>query len=207
MIEKIIKHYESEEDHPKRKKQCDLSAFAAMVFSHAVEYRSEVERKIHFERDNPGLKYKPHRAPLSQRDILFNQMKPHVDAILTINDGAGAGYCIVDLPDEHGKRPMRNMDRIIEAQVQFWGVKGKNLKEGDYIWPIEDMNEREYYVGQDDPIKVEEVTKKWVIFDLGRDGTTRGELGETFIKAPPDYNEDDYDDEFWLDKADEMGIK
>lgn len=183
----------------KRRPEWELESFARSVFRHALQDRYD---KMHGGLDH-GSK--------SPRDLLFDQMKPHVLAIIKLNDEAGdEGYLLTDLPDEAGKRPMRESDRIMAAQEKAWGVAGQYLKEGDKVWPTSELDGRKYYVWQEDPLEVDEVTKKGVIFDLGRDGTARGGLGETFVKLPDDWKHDDPrlgDSDFWLDKADELGIK
>lgn len=186
-----------------RKNETQLANFARMVFNHAIQDRKNAENQRRFEQSNPGQTFSPYK------EAIFAKHTLRFDAILALNEESPVGYIIPDLPSIDGKRPMSEMERVSATQERLWGTKGKDLKEGDCVWPHRDLNGREYHVGHDDPIKVDEVTKKGVIFDLGRDGTERGGLDETFIKPPVgwDETEDQFNEEFWLKKAEELGIK
>jgi hypothetical protein len=176
-------------------------------------------------------------------ESIKDEAKPLVEQLLALNEKMGT-YEIVGL--KSGKKKLSKHERIDQAQEKLWGCTAASLKEGDYFWLNESGHDIEMYVGEQDPVKVDEITKKGVYFELphcGGEHSERIDFNTKILKAPDeyraaqeayvgafsDYNRDFNNDsagakynelrkkaddlekeitseEYWLKKADELGI-
>lgn len=105
----------------KRKHECTLETFSRIIFS---VYKDNIVYK----------------------NASVNSFTPLIKEILKINDELEDGYIITDLPDKNGKYPKTKFDKILQAQKKLLGVEGFDLKEGDIVYPITEINDRQYYV-------------------------------------------------------------
>jgi hypothetical protein len=182
-----------------------------------------------------------HNIPAHWADV-YDEAKPLVEKLLALNEKIG--YAIIGLKNKKtGKKQLSKHDRIEQAQQKLWGRTGKDLKEGDYFWTNDGALDYEMYIGQNDPVKVDEVTKKGIYFEQSHCGghhTERIGPETEILKAPEEYQKamaaaeeicyklhrgeggiDEYNklrhlvediekeitsDEYWLKKADELGI-
>jgi hypothetical protein len=174
------------------KVEVSVRDFGSMVFGEMTETRYDIGH---------WAKIKP-------------QAKPHVDALLALADEMG--YFIIGLPGADGKPLKTKQERMDAAQEAVWGTTLDKLNVGDQFWPTTELFEcSEAYPTESDPYVVDNIdAKKGVMYvQIGRDRIEKIEIDdkEVVIKAPDDFDEELHQWEpgrkFWLQKADELGIK
>lgn len=147
----------------------------------------------------PGYALSPHWASIMQ------DAKPHIDALLALNEKmAGGGYDIHGIIKD-GKVVRKRYDRIYDAQLAVLQVQPDQLKKGDYVWLLDE--EFEHYPWQNDPVEVKQVGEMLIVeHPFERHGIHQP--GGKILKAPDDWedNEEYTTDEYWLKKADELGL-
>lgn len=111
----------------------------------------------------------------------------------------GNPYTIVGYMKD-GKPVRSNYERICEAQEKTLQTEIKNLKIGDeFVYDFETP----------EPFKVLEITDEWVYSSQYRDrGMMRLKKDEKVLKIPENEDGDTFleNKEYWLKKADELGI-
>lgn len=129
---------------------------------------------------------------------IMAEAEPLVRQLIALNqkmtvDGKPGGYKIHGYTEKvKGKKRkvLSDHEKIRAAQRQLLVAAG-TLQEGDMFW-LFDNDDHEMYVEQDDPLTVEEVTKKGVYFEmshLGGHHTERIDLKEKVLKAPDFFKE------------------
>jgi hypothetical protein len=143
---------------------------------------------------------------------ISKEAEPLVKQLLALNAKmTNGGYEIIGVKDEKGKKKLSKFERIQKAQKE-WEVSASTLKEGDQIWLLSAYSDHEMYIGQDDPVTVQDVTKKGVYVEMqgcNYEFTECVRLTDKVLKAPADFDnrEELYtSDEFWLEIADKLGI-
>jgi hypothetical protein len=141
---------------------------------------------------------------------IMDEARPHINALIALNDKMiNGGYEIVGIPDKKGKPKLSNSQRISLAKQKFWRISASDLVENDLVWLT--RFEPEMYIGEHDPCQIEFLKNGvGVITDVwGEEVIIRLEKNEEVLRAPKDFSEkQDYytSDEYWLEKADELGI-
>lgn len=135
--------------------------------------------------------------------------RPLIQQLLELNsEMAGGGYAIYDYVNSSGKRIKREWERIKEAQATLWGVLAADVKEGDKIW----VTNGDYEMTPLDcsPVEVEFVKKDYIGVTLDRDDViAKIWKRDSILLAPADFEQhrSRYSSkEFWLEKANELGI-
>jgi hypothetical protein len=92
---------------------------------------------------------------------IAKEAKPLVDQLLALNDKMkGGGYKIVGRKIGK-KKVLSDSQRIKKAQDKLWLTTADKLEEGDHFW-LADHYDHEMYIGQDEPLVVDEKTKNGV---------------------------------------------
>jgi hypothetical protein len=129
--------------------------------------------------------------------------EPLVRKLLELNnqmvvDGIPSGYEIHGHTD-NSKPVLSKLEKIILAQKQY-AVPASTLQVGDKFWLI-DNSDFEMYVVQDEPVVVDEITKKGVYFEMRHFGgrhVERIDLNELVVIAPNPLTEEFTSDSFWI---------
>ncbi len=148
---------------------------------------------------------------------IFDKAEPLVRQLLALNEEmvgeTGKGYKITGYIKEGGKKVRPDHERIQMAQEALWKVKASTLKEGDLIWLLD--SDHEMYIGENPPVSVQDVSKKCVYVEMqgcNYEYTVQVDLGDDVLNAPDDWDGEGweqsqkYGDDYWLAKADELGI-
>lgn len=141
---------------------------------------------------------------------IMDEARPHINALLALNEKmSGGGYEITGIPDKNGKPKLDKYKRIEIAQEKAWMVTADKLVEGDLIWLT--RLEPEMHIGEHEPCPIELSNKGVSIItdSWGEEVLLRLDKKEEVLLAPKDFDErEDYytSDEYWLEKADELGI-
>jgi len=118
---------------------------------------------------------------------IAEEARPLVERLLMLNDKMeGGGYSIVG-HKINGKKVKPKLQRIREAKKHDLLVPAGELEEGDRFWLFENYDHGEMHIGVDDPLVVDEKTKKGVYFDMSHCGghhTEKIDLDEKVLKAP-----------------------
>ena len=145
-------------------------------------------------------------------ESISKEAEPLVRQLIDLNiKMKNGGYNIVGYKDKEGKKKLSKFERIKQAQ-KAWEVSADTLKEGDQIWLVSTYSDHEMYIGQDDPVIVQDVTKNGVYVEMqgcNYEFTTCVRLTDKVLKAPADFDdrEDEYgSDEYWLGVAEKLGI-
>jgi hypothetical protein len=143
-------------------------------------------------------------------ESIMEEARPHIDALLALNEKmTDGGYEITGIPDKSGKRKLDKYKRMEIAQNKAWLVTADKLVEGDLIWLT--RLEPEMHIGEHEPCHIEISNKGVSIItdSWGEEVLLRLGQKEEVLRAPKDYAErEDYytSDEYWLEKAKELGI-
>jgi hypothetical protein len=149
-------------------------------------------------------------------ESIAKEARPLVMKLIALNDkmvkdGKPSGYEIYGYkPTPKSKKKLSKTKRISLAQ-ECWKVRADALNEGDKFWTT-GCSDIEMYVTQDDPVSIMDITKTKVYFEMSHCGGSHTEcieLSEMVLKAPDDFDEKKaiyQSEEFWLKKADELGI-
>jgi hypothetical protein len=146
---------------------------------------------------------------------IAKEATPLVEQLLALNQkmkSREGGYSIVGYKDKTGKVVRSEHERISMAQKKSWCATAGELKEGDLFWVNDGRSDIEMYIGQDDPVQVDEITKKGVYFEMqhcGGEHTEKIGLDTKVLKAPADFEEKEdlyTSKKYWLEQADKMGI-
>lgn len=133
------------------------------------------------------------------------EAEPLVRKLLDLNARMSNGGYEVHGYLAKGKKVLSSQEKIKTAQSRFV-IPASELQEGDRFWLFDNYH-HEMYIGQDEPLLVDEVTKKGVFYyTTGRIVTARRiDANEKVIKAPDCFKEDDelkqqefQSDEYWL---------
>lgn len=141
---------------------------------------------------------------------------PLVQALIRLNEEMDNGGYKIHGYLKEGKPILSTYQAIRLAQNQAWGCKASELKKGDYVWLV-DNDEYEMYVGQSDPGHVDYVDHEKGLIVVSVDRLTlKLWANELVLKAPEDFGDyhpvhrphtPDYEsDDYWLQKAKELGI-
>jgi len=139
-------------------------------------------------------------------ESIKTEAEPLVRKLLDLNAKMSNGGYEVHGYSDKGEKVLSAKEKIEAAQRRFL-IPASELQEGDSFW-LFDNYDHEMYVGQDEPLLVEDVTKKGVYYEashLGGRHTERIDLTEKVLKAPDCFKEDDElkqqeftSDEYWL---------
>jgi len=156
-----------------------------------------------------GNAYAPCSFPEHWASIM-DEALPYVHALVALNDKmANGGYEITGIPGKNGKTKLDTYERIKLARKKSWMVRVKDLVEGDLIWLT--RSEPEMYIGEQEPCPIEFLKNgvSVIIDNWGQEVLLRLKKDEEVFRAPKDFAEkEDYytSNEYWLEKADELGI-
>ncbi len=139
------------------------------------------------------------------------EAEPLVRQLLALNEKMdGGGYEIYGYVKEDGKKKLSVHDRAYLAWVKSWEVSAKTLKEGDYVWLHDDGD---YPMESLDcqPIEVQIIKGNKIIVEHPENNDSIYQISKSdkVLKAPKDWDErqEEYESqEYWLKKADELGI-
>lgn len=146
------------------------------------------------------------------------EAEPLVRKLLALNkkmivDGKPGGYEVhgyVEKGKGKKKKVLSKDQRIKLAQEKVMEVSASTLKEGDRIWLNHDYD-IEMYFREHEPVTVDIVKGDTIIVahPYERHGVYKIHAKDQVLLAPKDWDEkeDEYHkDEYWLAKADELGI-
>lgn len=129
---------------------------------------------------------------------IAKEAKPLVQQLLDLNekmvgeDGKPGGYSIIGAVDKKtGKKKMSDSERITKAQRDVLLAEARTLKVGDHFWLV-DHSDHEMYIGQNEPLKADDITKKGIYYEmqhLGGYHTERLSPDDKVLKAPAWYGD------------------
>lgn len=141
-------------------------------------------------------------------ESIREKAEPLVRQLIALNsEMKGGGYKITGYKTGRGKKILSNEQRIELAQRNHLGIEIGKCKEGDYVWLIDNF-ELSMPPNECDPVMVDGLYKNSVMVQHPRlrDALFEVDVNEIVIRSPDGCTTLTYTDEYWLSKADELGI-
>lgn len=142
-------------------------------------------------------------------ESIREEAKPLVEKLLALNEKmSDGGYEIIGLVKKtksgKKKKTLSAREKADLARKHDLEVKASHLKEGFWVWLVNDYDCPTEDVWGDSAEEVYEVTKKGVYIDRGRAGIYMIDLDEKVFLKHAEWTDEMDEDEYWVKRYEEL---